>query len=216
EQIDEPAGQAPQVRTTLGGKLEEARSTGGGVMDAIDGPMCAAGALVINQGLDMRRSFDLRTAIKAARVHGNDGIGIEDTHRLESREQLQAAAHVRVWGGVVVQVKAHVRCLTRVYDQVLLTGEGLGRQPEQPGLPFLEACAHAARAILGAGPIGRLERAPGERLGIEIGHVGKAAGAGSRAGTQRSPWAPSLRLRQWATAHAFARSKARTTRRWRR
>src|ERR1019366_2961647 len=93
EQIDEPAGQAPQVRTTLGGKLEEARSTGGGVMDAIDGPMCAAGALVINQGLDMRRSFDLRTAIKAARVHGNDGIGIEDTHRLESREQLQAAAH---------------------------------------------------------------------------------------------------------------------------
>ena len=88
EQIDEPAGEAPQMHAALGGELEETRCTRGGVMQTVDGPMGAAGTLAINQGLDMRRIFDLRTAIKAARVHGNNVGAINDAHSLEGCEQL--------------------------------------------------------------------------------------------------------------------------------
>ncbi|MBK6349077.1 MAG: hypothetical protein IPF50_04415 [Proteobacteria bacterium] len=40
----------------------------------------------------------------------------------------------------------------------------------------LEAGAHTALAILGARPLGRFPRAPGERLGVEVGEVREAPG----------------------------------------
>ena len=109
-------------------------------------------------------------------MHGDDGIGIEDTHGIEGGEHLERAAHVGVRDRVVVQIKAHVGGLVRTHDHALLAGKGLRRQREQPRLLLLEAGAHAAGAILRTGPLGRLARAPGERLGIEVAQIGEAAG----------------------------------------
>ena len=59
EQIDQSAGEAAQMHAALGGELKKRRCTRCGVMQAVDGAMGAAGALLIDQGLDMRRILDL-------------------------------------------------------------------------------------------------------------------------------------------------------------
>ena len=124
----------------------------------------------------MRGILDLLVAIVAARMGGDDGTGIKDAHGIWGGTDLERAAHVGVRDRVVVPVEARVRCFMHPHDDALLAREGIIRQREQPRSLLLEALAYAAGPILRTWPRRRLPAAPGERLGIEIGHIGVAPG----------------------------------------
>ena len=177
EQFDESAGEGAQCTPRAAASLKKRAAAGGCVMQAVHGAMCAAGALVIDQRLDMSRILDLRAAIEAARhASAMTSAAIQDAHGLERGEELERAAHVGVGDGVVVQVEAHVGGLAGAHRQALLAGKGLRRQGEQSRLLLLEAGPDAAVAIFRTGPLGGLARAPLERLGVQVGHVGEAPG----------------------------------------
>ena len=124
----------------------------------------------------MRWILDLLVAIVAARMGGDDGTGIEDTHGIGGGTDLERAAHVGVRDRVIIPVEAGVRCFMHPHHDALLARERIIRQREQPRPLLLEALAHAPGAVFRTRPRRRLPAAPGERLGIEIGDIGVAAG----------------------------------------
>jgi hypothetical protein len=155
EQFGEPSGEGAEVHTAHGGELQEPRGARGGVVQPVSCPMGAPGAFVGLERLDMAGLLDLRAAIVAARMRGDDLSGIEDAYGLDGGEHLEGATHVGVRDGVVVEVEADVRGLVSAHDHPLGSRERLIGQGEQMPPLGLEALAHRAAAILRAGPIGR-------------------------------------------------------------
>ena len=98
--------------TAFGGAFKEDFRTGGGMVEAVGGAVLAGGAFVLDEGLDVCGVFDLLAAVEGARMLGNHLARINDAHGVQAREDDQGAAHIGVGDGVVVQVKAHVGCLT--------------------------------------------------------------------------------------------------------
>ena len=155
EQFDEPSGEGAEVHAAHGGELQEPRGARGGVVQPVSCPMGAPGAFPRFQRLDVAGLLDLRAAIVAPRVGGDERAAIQDAHGLDGGEHLEGTAHVGVGDGVVVEVKAHVGGLVGVHDDPLGSREGLIGQGEQMPPLGLEALAHRAAAILRAGTIGR-------------------------------------------------------------
>ena len=114
------------MHAALSGARKELRATGGGVMQSIHGAVSPPGAFVLDQGLDVWGIFDLRPAIEAARVHGNDLGAIHDAHAAQRGQDLEGAAYTGVRDRVVVQIEAHVGRLGGPHDDPFLAGEGLG------------------------------------------------------------------------------------------
>ena len=137
--------------------------------------MRPSSAFVVDERLDVRGLLDLRAAIKAARVHGEDLGTLHDTHGIHRGEHLELPTNVSVWDRVVVEIKADVGSLGGAHHDTLFTGEGLGWQPEQARLFFLEAGTYAAIAILRTRALGCLARAPAERVRVQIGEINEAS-----------------------------------------
>ena len=175
EQFGEPSGEGAQMHAAHGGELQQPPGARGGIVQSVGGPMGAPGAFVGLERLDVAGLLDLRAAVVAAPVRGDDGAAIEDAYSLDGGEYLEGAAHVGVRDGVVVQVEAYVGGLVGVHDDPLGSRERLIGQGEQMRPLGLEALAHRAAAILRAGPLGRLAGAPGERLGVQILQIGEAS-----------------------------------------
>ena len=149
----------------------------GGMVQPIDRPVCTAGALVVDQGLDMAGIFDLlRRDRSCADGSAMTAAPSRMRTRLERGEHLERAAHVGVRDRVIVQIKAHVRGL---------------RAPARRCAPRWERDCPATRAAAAAPPRstrarcgrdppdrprGRLLQAPGERLGVQVGEIGEAPG----------------------------------------
>ena len=74
--------------------------------------------------------------------------------------------------GVVIQIEAHVRCLTDMDLDALVGDEGLLRQRQQSGLLLGECLADAARAVFAPEPIGGHTRGPLLGLSVELIEVG--------------------------------------------
>ena len=175
EQFGEASGEGAQMHPAQGGELQRPRGARGGVVQSVSGPMGAPGAFVGLEGLDVAGLLDLRAAIVAPGMRGDDRAALEDTYGLDGGEHLEGAAHMGVGDGVVVEVKAYVGGLVGAHDEPLGRRERLIGQGEQMPPLGPEALAHRAVAILRAGPIGRFALAPGERLGVEILQIGEAS-----------------------------------------
>lgn len=102
EQLQQSPGEHTQMDAALGGAQEQRLRTGCGVLQAVLRAMRPGGAFVSDEGLDMGGLFDLRAAIEAAPVGGDDGLAIEDAHGVEASQHAQRAVHMRVRDGVVV------------------------------------------------------------------------------------------------------------------
>jgi hypothetical protein len=102
QQFDETAREHGQVYTALGGEGEELRGARGGVVQPVDRAVCAAGALVIDQGLDVGGLFDLLTPIEAARMDGEHRGTVDDPHGVDAGEDFEDAAHVGVRDRVII------------------------------------------------------------------------------------------------------------------
>ena len=113
----------------------------------------AGGALVGDEALDMGRVLELRAAIEAAPMRGDQLSGVEDTHGVQRGQHQQGAVGVRVRDRVVVPVEAHVRGLARAHLEALFARERVGGQSEQIGPLLFEDFAHAAAALFRAGPL---------------------------------------------------------------
>ncbi len=84
------------MRAALGGELEERTCVG--VADAVvDGAMGAPGALVIEQA-GCVRYLDLRAAIVAAGVRGEDLGAIEDPYGVDRGEDFECSTHMGMGG----------------------------------------------------------------------------------------------------------------------
>ena len=84
EDLQEPAGEDPQVHAALGGELVQPFRSGCGMVQPVERAMFAPGAFVGDQRIDMGAHLDLLTATEAARVIG-DGID-PSTMRTRSSE----------------------------------------------------------------------------------------------------------------------------------
>ena len=176
EQIDEAARERAEMHAALCGGGEELRAARRGVMQPIHGAVSTSGALVIDQVLDMRGILDLLAAIVAARVGGDDGIGVEDAHGIEGGTDLEAAPHVGVRDRVVVPVEADVGCLCPRTTMRSSLGNGLSGNASSRGRSSSKHSRTLRVRSSGHGRSAASPAAPGERLGIEVGDIGEAAG----------------------------------------
>ena len=175
EQFGESPGEGAQMHAAHRGELQEPHGARGRVVQPVSRPMGSPCTFVGLERLDVAGLLDLRAAIVAPRVRGDDRAAIENAYGLDGGEHLEGAAHVGVRDGVVVEVKAYVGGLVGVHDHPLGSRERLIGQSEQMRTLGLEALAHRAAAVLRAGPLGRFTLAPGERLGVQILEIGEAS-----------------------------------------
>src|SRR6185437_1864291 len=108
QELEQPSGEGAEMHPAGGGELEEARGARGGVVQAIHRAVSAAGALLRFQRLDMRGQLDLRIAVEAAGMSGDNSFAIDDAHGLQCSEHFQYPADVGVRDRVVVEIEAHV------------------------------------------------------------------------------------------------------------
>ena len=151
EQFGESPGEGAQMHAAHRGELQEPHGARGRVVQPVSRPMGSPCTFVGLERLDVAGLLDLRAAIVAPRVRGDERAAIEDAYGLDGGEHLEGAAHVGVRDGVVVQVKAYLGGLVGVHDDPLGSRERLIGQGEQMPPLGLEALAHRAAAILRAG-----------------------------------------------------------------
>lgn len=102
------AGQGRQRLAAFGGLSDQGVALRHGGVQAVDAAMGAAGALVLPQGVDVGGLFDLRAAVEAARMAGDQRVAIEHANLAQAGVHRERAAHVGVRDGVVVAIEADV------------------------------------------------------------------------------------------------------------
>ena len=94
EQLHEPPGEHAHMYAALGRAQEQRRCAGCGVMQVVLRAMRTRGTLASDEGLDVRRIFDLRAAIEAARGSGEQFGGIEEADGIEGGEGVGRVGRV--------------------------------------------------------------------------------------------------------------------------
>src|SRR2546422_170365 len=175
EQAHEPAGHTAEVAAALGDLAEELFRAGCGVMETVHAPGLARLTLGLDEGLDMGGILDLRVAVEAAGVGGDQFASVEDAHRLETREDEEGAAHMSVRDRVVVQVEAHVGCLADMDGDALVRGEGIVGQSQHGRLLGVADFPDGVRSVLGALALGGGSPTPLSCLPVEVGQIREGA-----------------------------------------
>lgn len=126
EDLEEPGGRAADVVTALGDEPEERLTAASGAREPVEATMLAGASLLVDQSLEMMGVLDLLAAVPAARVGGDYVVALDDAHFVEVGKHHKRPSDSVVGDGVVVEVKADVRCLADLTFEPLVRGERLG------------------------------------------------------------------------------------------
>jgi hypothetical protein len=150
------------------GAHEQCLAGGGRVREAVVGAVLVSGTFVVDQPLDVGGIFDLCPLVVAAPMAGEHFRTVNDAHLSRIGEHRQHAPDMSVRHRIVVQVKAHIRCLAHRHRDMLEQRRGIVGQCEQAGFLLVESLPDGALQFTGTAPVGGGAEAPGFRLGIEI------------------------------------------------
>src|SRR5271157_3375810 len=115
--------------------------------------MATCPAFGLEQGLSVRRVFDLLVAIPAALVGCDRFRTIENPQRTQRGCYSEGLAHECMGYGVIIEIEAHVGRLADFHMGYLVGWEWLLGQRQQLGLLFGEGVADSFGALFGQGPV---------------------------------------------------------------
>lgn len=137
--------------------------------------MSSGGTLLVGERLDVGSILHLSTLVVAANVTGNDLRTIEDADFLLRGHDAQAAAHIGMRNGIIVEIETGVRRLADGNGGQGRPGKRVVWQRQEVGLLQLEGLPDS-HVEAGAQSVGGHARYPNVGLGIEIVEILEAAG----------------------------------------
>ena len=161
----------------IGGAAKQLGHGRDSLHQAVLAAVLARTPLALAQGLDMLGDLDLGGLVVAAHMFGQHQRTVHNAHPLCAGQHAQAALHMGVGDGVVVQIKAHIGRLARVHLHALLQRVGIIWQGHQAGPLFVQGGLDADLRVFGPSPVRGGPLAPGARLGVELVYIAKLAGS---------------------------------------